>query len=401
MPLKIASSDRRLLLWAGSVMVLIIVALAMTSADQQESEIPSSYSSDSHGAKAAYLLLLEQGYNIERWEQSPSELPRNPAGTVLVLASPFNTPTRDEKNSLQSFLAAGGKILATGSNAGFFLPQAETVPELLTGSEWKEFKPQLLTPLTRGGPIRMAPAAYWKQNAPPLLAHYTDGDRPVVVSYKVGKGEVIWWASTTPLNNAGITAAGNLQLLLNSVGESRDVRILWDEYFHGYRNSLGAYVGRTPLKYGLLQCFLLLGAVLFTYSRRSLPIRSQAEKSRLSPLEFVETLGGLYRRAKANRAALQVPYNRFRLLAARRLGLRTDIPAENLVRSLRSRLGDKDDGLSELLRRIESALAQDDLAEATVLNLAQELNLQVHKLKLLQENFTNAERVRGAQARAK
>ena len=401
MPLKIAKSDRRLLLWAGAIMLLIIVALAITSADQEESEIPSSYSADSHGAKAAYLLLQQEGYKVERWEQSPNELPRNPAGVVLVLASPFKAPTPDEKNSLQLFLTAGGKIVATGPSASLFLPQAQTMPEFLAGPEWKEFQPQLVTPLTIGGPIRMSPGAYWSQNSPPLLAHYADGDRPVVVSYKVGKGEVIWWASATPLSNAGISVAGNLPLLLNSLGDSRNVRILWDEYFHGYRQSLAAYVAETPLKYGLLQCFLLLGAVLFTYSRRSLPIHPQEVKSRLSPLEFVETLGGLYQRALANRAALEVPYTRFRIIATRRLGLPPEIAAGDLARSLRLRLGYKDDSLSELMRRIESALAQDDPDEATVLSLAQELNRHMQKLKLLQENFIHAERVPGAPARAK
>ena len=401
MPLKMATSDRRLLLWAAAIMLPITVALALVSAGQEESEIPSSYSTDSHGAKAAFLLLQEQGYRVERWEQSPTGLPAQPSGMVLVMASPFNAPTRDEKNALQLFVSRGGKIVATGFSASIFLPRAEIVPELVPAPEWKEFQPQLLTPLTRGGPIRMSPAAYWKQSSPPLLAHYADGGRPVVVSYKVGKGEVIWWASATPLSNAAIASAGNLPLLLNSLGDTKDARILWDEYFHGYRRSLGAYMAETPLKYGLVQCFLLLGALLLAYSRRSLPIHPAEEKSRLSPLEFVETLGGLYRRARANRAALEVPYLRFRTIAARRLGFKPDIAAEDLARALRSRLGYKDESLAGLLRRIEAALAQDEPAEATVLNLTQELNRHTQNLKFVQENFTHGERVPGPQARAK
>lgn len=402
MPLKIAKSDRRLLLWAAAIMLPIILALGMMSSEQEESEIPSSYSPDSHGAKAAYLLLEEQGYKVERWEESPTELPAEPAGTVLVLASPFRTPTRDEKNSLQLFLTRGGRILATGSTVSLFLPQAETVPELIGSPDWKEFQPQLLSPLTRGGPIRMSPAAYWKQDSPPLLAHYADDkDRPIVVSYKFGKGEVIWWASATPLSNAGITAAGNLALLLNSLGDNKGVQILWDEYFHGYRRSLAGYMAEPPLKYGLLQCFLLLGALLLTYSRRNLPVHPAEEKSRLSPLEFVETLGGLYHRANATRAALEVPYMRFRMAATRRLGVKPDITADELARSLQNRFGYKDQDFAGLLRRIEAALAQDEPGEDTVLNLAQELNRHMRNLKLVQENFPHGERVPGAQARAK
>ncbi|MGE5323672.1 MAG: DUF4350 domain-containing protein [Actinomycetota bacterium] len=401
MPLKLPASDRRLLLWAGGIILVLVVALAVQSSDQGESMIPSSYSSGSHGAKAAYLLLKEEGYNVERWEQSPDALPADAANTTLVMAYPFTPPTGEEKASLQLYLSRGGRILATSSTASLFLPGAETVPEPLAGPAWKTLQPQLLTPLTRGGAIKMIPGAYWKHSSTCCLVHYADGVRPVVVSYRVGKGEVIWWASATPLTNAGITAAGNLPLLLNSLGNSRDVRILWDEYFHGYRESLGAYMRQPPLTFGLLQCFLLLGVLLLTFSRRSLPTHPAQDRSRLSPLEFVQTLGGLYRKASATRAALEVPYVRFRTIVTRRLGLKPDIPAEALARSVRNRFGYKDDSLSGLLRTIEVALQEDQPGEQTVLHLTQELNQHMQNLKLLQENVTHGERVPGFEARAK
>ncbi len=400
MPMNLSSSDRRLLLWAAVIVTVLVIALAVFSSSQQESEVITSYSADSDGAKAAFMLLEEQGYKVERWEQSPNQLPANVANTTLVLASPFSPPSKEEKISLQLFLSRGGRILATGYTASLFLPQADSVPEVFAGPAWKSFEPQLLSPLTRAGTIRMSPSAYWKNSHACCLVHYADGDRPVVVSYKVGKGEVIWWASSVPLSNAGISAAGNLALLLNSLGD-RDVHILWDEYFHGYRQTLGAYFSEPPLMFGLLQCFLLLVVVVLTFSRRSLPIHPLQENSRLSPLEFVETLGGLYHRAKASHAALEVPYMRFRTIVTRRLGLPTDISASDMARSLKNRLAYKDSSLPELLRRIEATLAQDEPSEEIVLGLAQELNLHMQNLKLLQESLPHGERVPGVEARAK
>lgn len=401
MPLNLPASDRRLLLWAGAIILVLVVALAVQSSDQEESVIPSSYSSGSHGAKAAYLLLKAEGYNVDRWEQSPDALPADAENTTLVMAYPFTPPTKQEKVSLQLYLSRGGRILATGSTASLFLPEAEIAPQPMAGPAWKTFQPQLLTPLTRAGAIKMVPGAYWKHSSTCCLVHYADGGRPIVVSYPVGKGEVIWWASATPLTNAGITEAGNLPLLLNSLGGSRDVRILWDEYFHGYRQTLGGYMAQPPLTFGLLQCFLLLGVLLLTFSRRSLPIHPAQAKSRLSPLEFVQTLGGLYRRASATRAALEVPYLRFRTVAARRLGLQPDLPVDALARSVRNRFGYKDDSLPGLLHTIEAVLKEDLPGEETVLHLTQELNQHMHNLKLLQENVTHGERVPGIEARAK
>src|SRR5262249_56120738 len=96
----------------------------------------------------------------------------------------------------------------------------------------KEWGAQVLTSLTRGGAIEMSPLAYWKQSSTEVLAHYADARRPIVVSFKVGKGQVIWWAASTPLSNFRISKSGNLDLLLNSLGGAKENRVLSDESFH-------------------------------------------------------------------------------------------------------------------------------------------------------------------------
>ena len=401
--MKIERSDRRLLIWAGAFMLLLILALTFFSQDEEESGIPSTYSAQRGGAKAAFLLLQQSGYKVQRWEQSPSALPADPAHTVLVLASPFRAPTSDEKNALQTYLDRGGKILATGRSASIYLPKAETENELVPSPVAKEYQPQMLTPLTRGGAIQMSPAAYWKGPATSSLAHYADGDRPIVVSYKAGLGEVIWWGASTPLTNAAIAKSGNMALLLNSLGPAGEVQIYWDEYFHGEQSSLIHYAGDPPLKYGLLQTLLVFLALIFTFSRRNGPIHPLPQPSRLSPLEFVSTLGKLYRRANAVHSVLAIPYARFRAQAARQLGINQDVPAADLARALKNRLRYKDDSLAELLRQIENALHNPELQETQVLELVQQLNRHAQKLKLnpmeRQETDLHANRVPGAHAR--
>ena len=397
MPLNLSRSDRRLLLWTGAILLPLVVALALL-ADEEESRVPSTYSAQSYGAKAAYMLLEEQGYKVERWMQSPQKLPADAANTVYVLASPMGAPSRDAKNALRTYLARGGRVLATDFTASFFLPQAEVGIELAPEPGWKEYQPELLTRLTRGGPIAMSPAAYWKHSSTNYVVHYADGKRPIVVSYQVGKGEVIWWGGNTPLSNAAITRGGNLALLLNSLG-GKDVRVIWDEYYHGYHDSLGAYMADAPLRYGLLQCFLVALALLLTYSRRNTPIYPPDDPPRLSPLEFVHTLGGLYRRARATHAALEIPYNRFRSLATRQLGLRPDVTSSDLARALRNRMGYKDEGLGELLKNIETTLSQSEPSEEEILKLLQELNRHMQDLKLIakeEETFAHGDRVPGA-----
>jgi hypothetical protein len=406
-PLKIEKADRRLLMWAALIFVPLIVALALLSSGESDSGDPSSYSSQASGSKAAYLLLQDMGYKIERWEQSPTELAPDPQRTVLVLVNPFRPPSSEEKDALQLYLNRGGRILITGSTTNIYLRQAESQPELLTEPIPQEYQPQLVTSLTRGGAISMSPSAYWKHCSTNCLVHYADdrsGDaRPIVVSYQVGKGQVIWWAASTPLNNGGIASSGNMELLLNSIGAAGDNHVLWDEYFHGVQRTAGSYLRETPVLLGLAQGALAVLALLLTYSRRNGPIYPPDSPSRLSPLEFVETLGGLYRRAHVTRAALEVPYLRFRMLASRQLGLKTDVPAADLARAIRNRLGYKNDDLRDLLVRIEAALYDPELQEGAALELVQQLHSHARRLQLIsfeqQEIVSHANRVPGARSR--
>src|SRR5260370_24918806 len=352
MPVKVAKSDRRLLMWAAAILVPIVIALAIVSQPDEDSGVPSTYSAKTKGAKAAFVLLQEAGYDAQRWERSPADLPIDSGSTVLVLAGPTDYPSREEKEALERFLNHGGTIVATGSFSSFFLPEAKIGGEAFVSPEWKDFQPSNLTSLKRGGTVQMSPDGYWESPSLKYLVHYADGDRPIVVSYKVGQGQVIWWGSSIPMSNAGIEKSGNLALLLNSVGDPREVHVFWDEYFHGYRRSIGSYFFDKPVLLGFAQGALVCLALLFTYSRLNGPIRALHKPSRLSPLEFVETLGNLYRQANGVQAALDVPYARFRYLTTKQLGLKSDIPAPDLARAIHNRLLYKDAVLEEPLQAI-------------------------------------------------
>jgi hypothetical protein len=291
-------------------------------------------------------------------------------------------PTAKEKIALEQYLDRGGKILATGPNISLFLPRAQTTREFSPDLTWKEYRPQILSSLTRGGSIKMAAAGYWEHPSTAILVHYAaEDERPVIVSYTVGKGQVIWWAASTPLSNAGITSAGNLALLLNSLGDS-GTHIYWDEYFHGIRRTLLSYAFEWPTLLALVQGGLVVLALLVTYSRRNGPIYPRDEPSRLSPLEFVETLGGLYQRAHHTRTALEVPYTQFRFQATRRLGLKADLPAPDLARAIRDRFNLRDDALQDLFKDIEASMYDPELTEAEALRMVQQLSLHAHSLQL-------------------
>jgi hypothetical protein len=124
----------------------------------------------------------------------------------------------------------------------------------------------------------------------------------------------------------------------------------------------------------LLQFGVLGLAVLFTFSRRSGPMMMPAVATRLAPLEFVDTLGGLYQRAHAEPDVVAAVYLRFRGTLTRHLRLPMAIPNTSLDEATRGRLGLKDDSFLETLQRADAASHAQRITAAEALDL-------IHKLE--------------------
>jgi hypothetical protein len=387
LPIQLSSGDRKLFLIAGVVFLAMVgTTLVLTRGGESPPDDPSTYATGSRGAKAAYLLLKASGYTVERWEQSLSELPPSEPpeadGRILILASPVGSPTTEERNRLREFVRNGGHVIAAGTFAGIFLPENGSEPDPVSGMVWKKLSALSPSSITRAAPeITLAPRAYWKTDslAVPL---YGDADKPNVVKYAFGKGEVIWWAAATPLTNAGLKEPGNLEFFLACIGEDHEKQILWDEYFHGYRRSLTATAAKTPVKWIFLQFGLFALAILLTYSRRSGPISVPVREVRLSPLEFVRMLGSLYKQANAASVAVDICYHRFRYWLTRRLGMASNAPVDELERAIRDRWSFEDAKLNATLRACESAPFDYTLKPRVALQLVRSLYDYAAKLKL-------------------
>ena len=384
MPGSLTPGDRTLLLAAGAgSLLLVTLSVTLSPAGGTTNETPTTYSAGSGGAKAVYLLLRAARYPVTRWEQSPRDLPAG-ADATLILAEPQGAPTTDERSALSRFIEHGGRVIATGASGAFFLPEHRVLPDPIAGMTWKRISSRSPSFITRAAPdITLAPQAYWDTDgsALPLYGDVNDASKVRVIKANVGRGEVIWWASSTPFTNAGVREPGNLEFVLACIGDAHR-QILWDEYFHGHHRSLAASFFDSPFKWAALQIALGAAAVLLTYSRRSGPIVVPAAESRLSPLEFVRTLGLLYQRAGAASVAVDISYQRFRYRLTRRLGITSGASAEQLERAVRARPNLDDPAFGDLLRACESARAAPTLGAAAALTLTRSLYDYAVKLNL-------------------
>jgi hypothetical protein len=376
MPAFFDTRDRQLVIGAAALMVVLLglTYVLRPVPAKQAIGTPSSYSTDWLGTKAAFLLLQQSRYRVERWESPPEELPEDAAGTTLIFAEPSERGSSAERAAVSRFVSAGGRLLVMGASGASFAPQSAAIPIPDSDLTPKSFSALLPSPLSRNASeVTMVAPDEWRSIGPSQLAIYDRNGKSGVVWYRFGKGQVIWWAIASPISNGSILDKGNLALFLNSVGPSNS-HVLWDEYFHGMRRSLSSYFAQTPLPWAGLQLACVLAAILFTFSRRSGPIRMPAGESRLSPLEFVDTLGSLYQTARAAPAAVEIVYQRLRLSLVRRLGIPAKAKLPVLCQAAADRLGWPSNTLFNTLSDAERAMRDINLENAEALELVRELH---------------------------
>lgn len=381
MPVTLSRGERKAMIWmVVASLALAVVTIVFTPDKADDPFYPSSYSPSSHGGKAAFLLLQQLGYNVIRWERPLSDLPEYGKGTVLVMARPSGFGQTGQQNALKRYIATGGRVVCFGFSPQWVLPHGNVEFNSVPETQWKPMPPALPSRITRGGLITSDAQSHWTSSETTDLVHYKSDAGPTVVSYSYGKGEVVWWASSIPITNAGVTRPGNMELVLNSIGD-RKLSVFWNEYAGSEYKTLWQRAWETPVKWLFAQSGLFAIVLLLTYSRRSGPVREYQVRSRLSPLEFTETLGALYKRAHATGFALEAAYTHFRNEIARKFGVRRDSPADAVARSLRERYPELDDKFDQTLRDIERSMHDSSLTEEAALDLVQLLQTYAAMMK--------------------
>ncbi len=378
------AKDRKLLLWCVGIAIALAVATGflLPNGNDNDNPLPSTWLAGQHGARAAYETLLRSGYPIERWERPLNELAAT-AGpeTVVIFAQPFSREPDDIK-AVRKIVERGGRVLSTGYWGGFILPgEASDTPRGFNFAACK-LEPEGLDALAGSGETWMVPQATWQVGNPAERVEYSCAGNPAVVEYDWGKGHIVWWASSTPLENGSLSRAHNLDLLLNSLGPRAGHHFYWDESLHGDIRSVWSYAGGAAwnsLWIGLAGLALL---VVFSFSRRSGPVRDLPPPARAAPIEFLEALGSLYRNAGAASTAVSIAWERFRRHSLRLCGQRASkMGAAELAAMIRRRFPRTDASLEADLAACEEAAWAEAANPRQALKLIQTLHGHYEKLK--------------------
>jgi hypothetical protein len=207
------------------------------------------------------------------------------------------------------------------------------------------------------------------------VALFGDAAGPFVLSIPAGRGRLIVVADTYFASNANLPRADNARFIANLLSDHARPgdRILFDELHHGDLSGLQApslwkAVGR-PMQLALLQ---LIGAFMVVVGivaiRFGSPIPLLQGVSRTSA-EYVTSLAGLYRRARASTTALETLYRQFLRDLCGRLGISPSSSLEQVAVLAGRRLHTDPDQLRRLFARCEQCLDQGKVSEAELVGL--------------------------------
>lgn len=356
-----ANLDRRLILWLGAAVLLIIVAVSLFApATADNDRRPSSYNPAPGGAKAAFLTLESLRIPVARWDQPLDELSSVDASrTTLLLAAPMYTSLEKDRlaAAVKAFLDRGGRVITTGPTGALLIPGG-SVKMSRRLSDLCYTEPEGPGRLARAGHVEMHDMVRWGDEGAGVFVEQRCGPDAVVVRVPVGRGNAIWWSSATPLTNAELHNDADLKLLLASIGDNR--RVLFDESLQQTTRSQWSAARGLPLFSLLVQAALVFALLVFSFSRRRGPVRLPVVLPRSSPLEFAVSMGDLYETAGATGAATEAARRRLEGTLIRDAGLpQQTVKAgpEAIVEALEKRFGGIWRSVGEHLR--EASLAAD------------------------------------------
>lgn len=368
----------------------------------------SSLRSDADGTRALFLLLEETGRRPVRVRRAAPREPRGVllsvwpqedtrdeelldwvrAGNVLVLAdaldeerqgqasaspSPSPSPSPSSpaprasrsprERSLREALGLGRERPALVRALGLELEAAATPAELPRDSRLRDV-------LSEWDDHEQA-RHYWRLR--PRDAHVLLGtaERPVLIEFGLGKGQVVALSDAAWLTNAGLPQRQRLALALDLLLKP-GLPILFDEYRHGLAEQPGlAYV---LARYGLLPTAFAALALLALVAWRTTPAEAPPPPEGGEPVvvrdSLVEARAGIYVRTLRPAQAVALIEHDLRSGLRGALGSRA-----HSWRDLRQRLGERRPALAgrldALLKELSAARGRPDATLASLVPLLQ------------------------------
>jgi hypothetical protein len=325
--------------------------------------------------------MEELGYRLSNRVSADFTLPED-TSLVLVL-EPRIGITGDEWEHIDLWVEEGGTLVLAGRRwvaahavrhydfELVYLDENEEVEALVPQN------PLWVAPPV-SGMVEARVKAFFETDRHDFVPHLAVEDKPVLVSFEQGAGQVFLSAVPFPFTNAGLKEKVNPELVLNLMTAGRSDGVIWfDDWHHGIRAFRQDVVGPedwlryTPSGRAALYAAVAVILALILQGRRfGRPVPLPKRALRRAPLEYVTAIANLSRRAGHRLATLQQYHHVLKRDLGRRYRLNPTLPDDEYVAQLsRCNPAIDETALQGLLLRLRKR----DVSEAELVQLASEV----------------------------
>lgn len=375
--------------WLLIALLIGLVAFTVLSARDDlgggVSGLPSSYSSGKRGLLAFHRLLLREGFQVRRFEQPATHLPKGPG--LLVLCEPLERPFTDSENdALMKWIDAGGYLLLgvqTDKTARDGKVPLEAVRVDRRSASVSDARPDApgATDMEDVRVVRVSGrTVLHNDDEKTQESVLSDADGVYAVRWLQGKGGVVVVTSGCGLANEDLSHADNPVFLTNIARTaSGPERAVWfDEYHQGFGSARG---GRTlwqaigaPGRSAAWFAVCLFALYVVCANRRfGAPVVVDRDPVRHST-EYIASMAGFLQRSGAPEIALEQLYRSFVRMLAHRLVLAPGADPSAIAAAAEHAFGWSAPALEALLRRCEKVAAGAEASEAEAARLAIQLS---------------------------
>ncbi|MEW6531163.1 MAG: DUF4350 domain-containing protein [Thermodesulfobacteriota bacterium] len=323
----------------GALFVAVTAASVLVSDSWSARDTAAStYSVEPTGCKALYMVLDQLGLPVKRLRRSLSELRRYEG--VLVVIQPRRVKYSERETArLKEWVRNGNRLIIIegfppvrsekGVDAELMKRLPAPKPDDGKVALARSFGLRLKRGTSQGRrTIPLTDAAFpyvrhisasavsrWQETPSGWKNLAADEDGPLILSKRLGRGQVVAISDPSFLGNRHVSEEQNLKLALAlMLQDPRPAAILFDEYHHGYiqPETIWHYVVTSSFAWIWLQ--LAIGLGLFFYSRRAQyagRFRTMAAPAGRSTLEYVDSMAGIFRSCDAAPVALAAVLKRF------------------------------------------------------------------------------------------
>jgi hypothetical protein len=349
----------------GAIILGTLVFLTLSMAPGAKNSAGSTFGRGPDGYGAWYAFMEERGTPLERWKRPLTELfsqsqPANKSGQSVALLQVYDGPALESLDTLTESLNESLNDPPKKKEEGIaaWIKQGNTL--VVLGLDTPVSRLLLSVPVTRAefstrqdspeGPVKIETTRRFqldpKQKDNRDEALLSDRFGAMVWQQSFGKGRIVFAVTPHLGANAYQDEAGNFPFLAKILSHGDDssaprVRILVDEYLHGYKDRdvvtrevaqdwLG-YLAKTPLLPIFVQGLILLLLFVWTENRRFGPVQLVKPPTVDNSQSYIQALAGVLQKAQSHGFVVDVVGKEEQLQLQRKLGLDSTLDSEALI----------------------------------------------------------------------